>query len=92
MNARPLVWGRTQGGLSLLGTFSFPTNFKNPALFPYPMARNNKVHMPQSTAGITRYFDEYKGKVSLRPQTVIAIIVIVIVIAIIVHSFFGRGI
>ena len=56
------------------------------------MARDNKIHMPQSTAGITRYFDEYKGKVSIKPQVVIVLIVLVIVLVLAIRAFFGGAI
>jgi len=56
------------------------------------MARNNKVNMPHSTAGITRYFDEYKGKIAIKPQVVIAIIIVVIVIVLAIRTMFGGAV
>ncbi|MFH1211300.1 MAG: preprotein translocase subunit Sec61beta [Candidatus Woesearchaeota archaeon] len=41
----------------------------------------DKVSMPSSTAGITRYFDDYKSKIEIRPETVVALCIAVIVIA-----------
>jgi preprotein translocase subunit Sec61beta len=59
------------------------------------MARDNKVQMPSSGAGLTRYFDDYKSKIELKPGHVIIIIAIVIVIEIILHlqgnSLLGLG-
>lgn len=54
------------------------------------MARNNKVSMPSSTAGITRYFDEYQSKVKLKPGHVIILCVVVIVLTLLMHVY-GRG-
>ena len=44
------------------------------------MAKNNKVSMPSSTAGITRYFDEYKSKIEFTPGHIIILCLLVIVI------------
>ncbi|MFW6220798.1 MAG: preprotein translocase subunit Sec61beta [Nanoarchaeota archaeon] len=42
------------------------------------MARNNKISMPNSGAGLTRYFDEYKSNIQLKPMHVIILIILVI--------------
>ncbi len=34
------------------------------------MAKKNKVQMPQSTAGLVRYFDESKERIKFRPEHV----------------------
>ncbi len=34
------------------------------------MARQNKVNMPQSTAGLIRYFDESQESIKLKPEHV----------------------
>ncbi len=49
------------------------------------MARDNKVQMPSSGGGLTRYFDDYKSKIELKPGHVIIMIVVVIVIEILLH-------
>lgn len=49
------------------------------------MARDNKVTMPSSGAGLTRYFEDYKSKIELKPGHVIILIAIVIVIEVILH-------
>ncbi len=54
------------------------------------MARSNKVSMPSSTAGITRYFDDYRSKITFKPGVIIVFVIIVIIIEIILHSA-GRG-
>ena len=43
----------------------------------------NKVNLPQSSAGITRYFDDYKSKIEFKPGHIIflAVVVILLVIA-----------
>ena len=54
------------------------------------MARNNKVTMPTSGAGITRYFEEYKSSISISPGQVIILVILVLVIVILLHRF-GRA-
>ena len=43
--------------------------------------------MPTSTAGITRYFEDYKSKVTFKPGHIIILTILVIVIAIILHMY-----
>jgi preprotein translocase subunit Sec61beta len=45
----------------------------------------NKVNMPMGSAGLTRYFDEYKSKISFKPGYVIIFVIIVILIIAILH-------
>lgn len=42
----------------------------------------DKIQMPSSVAGLTRYFDDYKSKITFKPGHVIIIAVIVIIIMI----------
>ncbi len=51
------------------------------------MGRNDKINMPSSTAGITRYFDDYKSKISFKPGHVIVLALIVIVLIIFLHLY-----
>ncbi|HLD88577.1 MAG TPA: preprotein translocase subunit Sec61beta [Candidatus Nanoarchaeia archaeon] len=51
------------------------------------MARDDKINMPMSTAGITRYFDEYKSNISLKPGYVIVLILLVIGIMIFLNAY-----
>lgn len=46
------------------------------------MARDDKISMPTSGAGITRYFDDYKSKIELKPAHVIILAVLIIIIEI----------
>lgn len=46
--------------------------------------------MPSSSAGITRYFDDYKSKVTFKPGHIIILTILVIVIAVILHAY-GRA-
>ncbi len=39
-----------------------------------------KVQMPQSTAGLIRYFEESKSALKFKPQHIVVIIVIIIAI------------
>jgi preprotein translocase subunit Sec61beta len=49
----------------------------------------DKIMMPSSGAGITRYFDEYKSKLRFKPGHVIVLCIIVILITILLHAY-GR--
>ncbi len=44
------------------------------------MAKKNKFYMPQSTAGLIRYFEESKEAIKLKPEHIIAISFIVIIL------------
>jgi len=41
------------------------------------MAKQQKVQMPQSTAGLVRYFEESKEAIKLKPEHVVALCVII---------------
>jgi preprotein translocase subunit Sec61beta len=41
--------------------------------------------MPSSTAGLTRYFDDYRSKIEIKPIHVIILIIVVILIEIFLH-------
>ncbi|MBI2128944.1 preprotein translocase subunit Sec61beta [Candidatus Woesearchaeota archaeon] len=47
----------------------------------------DKVSMPTSTAGITRYFDDYKSKVEFKPGMIVIFSIIVIIIMLILHAY-----
>ncbi|MAG38995.1 preprotein translocase subunit Sec61beta [Candidatus Woesearchaeota archaeon] len=49
------------------------------------MGRKDKINMPASTAGITRYFDDYKSRISFKPEYIIVLVIVVIIIEIILH-------
>lgn len=51
------------------------------------MAKQNKVSMPMSGAGITRYFDDYKSKIEFKPGHVIFLAVVIILLVIILNAF-----
>lgn len=57
------------------------------------MSNQDRISMPMSTAGITRYFDEYKSKIEFKPGHIIILIILIIVIETILHiygsSWFG---
>ena len=48
---------------------------------------DKRVQMPTSTAGLTRYFEDYKSKLEFKPGTVIVLAVIVVIITIILHIY-----
>ena len=51
------------------------------------MARDNRVSMPTSTAGITRYFDEFKSRIRIKPGHVIIISIVVALIILMMHTY-----
>ncbi|OYT32545.1 preprotein translocase subunit Sec61beta [Candidatus Woesearchaeota archaeon ex4484_78] len=51
----------------------------------------DKIQMPMSTAGITRYFDDYKSKIELKPGHIIIFSIIVMLIVIILHLWGTRA-
>ncbi|MBN2458334.1 preprotein translocase subunit Sec61beta [Candidatus Woesearchaeota archaeon] len=50
----------------------------------------DKISMPSSTAGITRYFDDYKSKIEFKPGHIIILICIIIIVEIILKAY-GAG-
>lgn len=54
---------------------------------------DDKIQMPSSGAGLTRYFDDSHSKIELKPQHVIAFIIFIIIIEIILnwqgYAWFG---
>ena len=54
------------------------------------MSRQDKIQMPSSGAGITRYFDDYQSKIQFKPEHVIILVILVIIIIIIIHLTGGN--
>ena len=48
---------------------------------------DDKIRLPSSSGGLTRYFDEYKSKISISPGVVIIMAVVIMVIVILLHTF-----
>ncbi len=48
---------------------------------------DDKVSMPASTAGLTRYFDDYKSKIEFKPVHVIVLAVIIMFLVILLNSY-----
>ena len=53
------------------------------------MAKDNKITMPSSGAGITRYFDEYKSNLEIKPGHVILIAFVIMIIVVLMHVYGG---
>ena len=51
---------------------------------------DNKIQMPLTGAGLTRYFEDYKSKISIQPEHVIVLGVVIMVLVILLHVF-GAG-
>ena len=54
------------------------------------MARDNKVKMPSSGAGITQYFDEYSSKFSFQPIHIVIFAVVVVLIELLLWATVGN--
>ncbi len=54
------------------------------------MAKRDKISMPMSGAGLTRYFDDYKSKIEFKPGHIIFLAIIVILLVILLHSMGDR--
>lgn len=48
---------------------------------------NDKIMMPSSTAGITRYFDDYKSKIEFTPGQIVIMCVAVLLITLLLHLY-----
>jgi preprotein translocase subunit Sec61beta len=46
------------------------------------MSKQDKIQMPQSTAGLVRYFEESKEAIKLRPEHVVVVCALIIVMEI----------
>lgn len=51
---------------------------------------DRRVSMPASTAGLTRYFEEYKSKIEFKPGQVIIMAIAVVLVTLMLHLF-GRS-
>ena len=49
------------------------------------MSDKNKINMPMSGAGITRYFDDYKSKIGIKPGHVIFLAAVVIILLVVLN-------
>jgi preprotein translocase subunit Sec61beta len=48
---------------------------------------DNRISLPSGTAGITRFFDEYKSKIHFKPGVIIFIAILVMVVEIILYLY-----
>ncbi len=48
---------------------------------------DNRIQMPASTAGLTRFFDDYKSKIEFRPGQVIVLAIVVMLMTILLHMY-----
>jgi preprotein translocase subunit Sec61beta len=60
----------------------------NTASESYNMSKKNRIQMPQSTAGLVRYFDESKERIKFKPEHIAAVCVVLIVIEILLKLGF----
>lgn len=44
------------------------------------MAKDNRISMPSSGAGLTKYFDDYNSKIQINPNVLIILILVVVLI------------
>ena len=48
---------------------------------------DNRVQMPASTAGLTRFFDDYKSKIEFRPGQVVVLAILVFLMTVLLHMY-----
>ncbi len=48
---------------------------------------DKRISMPASTAGLTRYFDDYRSKIEFNPGHVIIFAAIIIIITLLLHAY-----
>ena len=48
---------------------------------------DKKVNMPASTAGLTRFFEDYRSKIEFKPGHVIILAVVIMLITIAMHVY-----
>ena len=48
---------------------------------------DKKVNMPASTAGLTRFFEDYRSKIEFKPGHVIILAVVIMLITIVLHVY-----
>jgi len=51
------------------------------------MADKNRISMPASTAGLTRYFEDYRSKIELKPAYVLVLAVVIMLILIVLNAY-----
>tara|TARA_Y100000310_G_C20645688_1_gene796410 strand:- start:995 stop:1171 length:177 start_codon:yes stop_codon:yes gene_type:complete len=47
---------------------------------------DNKIKMPSSMGGLTRYFEDYKSKITFKPGHIIILVILVIIVMIVLHT------
>lgn len=48
---------------------------------------DKKIHMPASTAGLTRFFEDYRSKIEFKPGHIIIIAIVIMLITIVLHVY-----
>ncbi len=51
------------------------------------MADKNRVSMPASTAGLTRYFEDYRSKIELKPAYILVLALLIMIILLILNAY-----
>ena len=46
------------------------------------MAKKEKASLPQSTAGLVRYFDDYNESITIKPEYVVGTVVLLLLLKI----------
>ncbi len=53
------------------------------------MAKNDKINMPSSGAGLTRYFDGYSSNIMISPEATVFVIITCIILILGLKFYFG---
>ena len=51
------------------------------------MSSKDRIGLPSSGAGLTRYFDDYKSKIQFKPGHIIIFTAVVVLIILVLHVY-----
>jgi preprotein translocase subunit Sec61beta len=52
------------------------------------MSKKEKMMMPQSTAGLIRYFEQSEESIKLKPEHIIAVSVVIVIVEVMLKFLF----
>jgi len=47
---------------------------------------DDKINLPSSGGGLVRYFEDYKSKIVIRPEIIVAIIILIVIIEVLLYK------
>ncbi len=46
-----------------------------------------RISLPASFGGLTRFFEEYKSKIEIKPELIVLIIIVIIILELMINLF-----